>query len=196
MRVAAALALALHPVGCERTQELGSLELADLDGAMHRPLDVDGAKAHVVICMLPDCPIARAYAPEIAAIRRDYAAQPLRFFVAMPDADLAPAAARACAQELGIDGPILIDGEARLAAALGLTRSPEVAVVLPDGSVAYRGRIDDRNAARNKSRPGPARRDLRLALDSVLKGEPVEVARTEVVGCILADPPNSAGSGR
>ena len=51
----------------------------------------------------------------------------------------------------------------------------------------YRGRIDDRVADFGKRRVEPTRRDLRLALDDILAGKPVQTRLTKAVGCYIPE---------
>lgn len=67
---------------------------------------------------------------------------------------------------------------------------PSVVVVV-DGQVRYRGRIDDRAPFLGKLRPrGPTRRDLEIALTELLAGQPVTIPETTPVGCAIAPPPS------
>ena len=81
--------------------------------------------------------------------------------------------------------PAVIDSKQVLVKAVGATVTPEVAVVTPDGTIAYRGRIDNMWATWGQSRREATVFDLRSALDQVLAGKPVAVARTKAVGCYI-----------
>ena len=70
-----------------------------------------------------------------------------------------------------------------------VTRIREAAVVLPDGTVAYCGRVNDLYAGLGKKRPAPQTQDLRDALTAVLDGKPVATPRTDAVGCVIPDLP-------
>jgi peroxiredoxin len=163
------------------------LSMRDLDGKEQTPLEVDGAKAHVLFFVTTDCPIANSYAPEINALVKDFAQRPIRFYAVQVDPDLTADAARKHAKEYGLTLPILLDTQHQLVSVTGATRTPEVAVLLPDGTLAYRGRIDDRYPGLGKKRQAPSQRDLRDALSAILAGESVQVSRTEAVGCSIPD---------
>lgn len=165
------------------------LSLRDLDGKPHTPLAVGDAKANVLLFTTTDCPIANGYSPEIAAIAKDFAARGVRFYAVHVDTDLTPEDARKHAKEYGITVPVLIDTRHELVAAVGATRTPEAVVLLPDGTVAYRGRINDLYAGLGKKRPAPKTHDLRDTLTAVLDGKPVPNVRTEAVGCSIPDLP-------
>jgi hypothetical protein len=84
--------------------------------------------------------------------------------------------------------PALRDPQHRLVAHSGARITPEAAVYLK-GELRYLGRIDDRFPDFGKARAEPSRRDLQLAVDALLAGRPVEVERTEAIGCFLGDLP-------
>jgi hypothetical protein len=82
----------------------------------------------------------------------------------------------------GLSFPFLKDVCNELADKLGVERTPEVVVLDVQHRIRYRGRIDDQFAI-GVHRPAPTRRDLALALEELLSGKDVSVAKTEPVGC-------------
>jgi hypothetical protein len=75
-----------------------------------------------------------------------------------------------------------------VAKACGIKVTPEVAVVGSDGSLLYRGRIDNRSLAPGRPREKITSHDLRMALDALLAGRSIAHARTSPVGCALNFP--------
>ena len=69
----------------------------------------------------------------------------------------------------------------------GATITPEAVVLDARQRVVYRGRIDDRFVELGRERPAATRRDLRNALTAALAGKPVSPAKTQAVGCFIAD---------
>ncbi len=88
--------------------------------------------------------------PEVNRICRAYGAGGIRFYLVHADAELSVAEAAKHAAEYGYSSPVLMDRKHELVETLGVTTTPEVAVVTRDGAIAYRGRIDDRYAALGK----------------------------------------------
>ena len=140
---------------------------------------------------MAECPIANTFAPEINRIVSDYAARGVRSYLIYAEDDLSPKAARKHAQDHQFKMPVLLDRDHVLAKFVHATVSPEVAVLAPDNTVLYRGRIDDRAAAFGKRRVQPAKRDLREALDAILDEKPVPTRFTKAVGCYLTINENS-----
>ena len=158
---------------------------SDVDGTAFWPLDPGEQKGHVLVFVTPDCPIANSYAPEISALAKEFATEPLRFFVVHVDPDTDGAAAKTHAQEYSLRLPLLLDPKHVLAKKLGITKTPEVALITAGGAIAYRGRIDDLWGDLGKRRPAPTVRDLHGALTAVLAGAKVAKERTEAIGCDL-----------
>ena len=97
---------------------------------------------HVLVFTSHECPIANAYAPTLQHLAASWRDAAVQLFVVHVDPDLTAAAAREHARAYALPGTIVLDPAHVLAAALGVTRTPE-AVVLTAGGPAYRGRIDD-----------------------------------------------------
>ena len=157
--------------------------LCSLDGREHRPLVVEARALHVLVFLTTDCPIANAYAPTIARLREEFEPLGVRFFLVHVDPALEPDAALHHAAAYAHRPPILLDRRHELVRAVGATITPEVAVLIPGGALAYRGRIDDWFGAIGKKRPAPTGHDLRDALRDLLAGRAPHQVRTEAIGC-------------
>lgn len=163
------------------------LRFVDLQGTIRRPLDLGVDKASVVFFVTHDCPIANALAPEIQAIVDAHQKSPLRFLLVHVDPYITAAAAKDHARDYSLRLPVILDPHHLLVRRLGVTITPEVAVWV-DGSLAYRGRINDLFADLGRKRRAPTTHDLRDALQAVLAGEKVSTSHTTAVGCDLPDP--------
>lgn len=157
----------------------------DLDGQAHTPLGVAPGHVHVLFFVSQECPIANSYAPRIAELAAGWPAA-VRTFVVHVDPDLTVAAVAAHARDYALPAPILLDPTHALATALGITHTPEAAV-LTNGGLAYRGRIDDRWSDLGAKSQEPATHELRDAVVALLAGHPIATPRTEPVGCLLPE---------
>ena len=155
-----------------------------LDGATAAPLAA-GAPATVLIFTAVDCPISDRYAPEVRRLAARYAGHGVRFWLVYPNAGEQPAAVRAHATAFDYGLPAVLDTRRALADRAGATVTPEVAVFDRAGTLAYRGRIDDRYLDFGVDRPVPTTHDLADALAAVTTGRPAPVARTRAVGCAI-----------
>lgn len=159
----------------------------DLNGREWNPLKVQDARANVLFFITTDCPIANGYVPEINSIARDFSGAPVRFFAVHVDSELTTEGAHKHQDTFDLRIPVILDSKHQLVRAVGATRTPEVAVLLPDGKTLYRGRIDDRYAAIGKKRTVVEHHDLRDVLTAIVSGKKIEMTRTEAIGCSIPD---------
>jgi peroxiredoxin len=157
----------------------------DSRGQVRQPLKAGDARAVVLIFLMADCPVARATAPELARLTAEFGSRGVTFFGVYGTETAAEIAA--FQESYRIPFPGLLDPRQQLARIAGATMVPEAVVFSPDNRLLYRGRIDDRAISLGTMRPEATRRDLRLALESVLSGQNVEPRFTEAVGCYLPE---------
>ena len=162
------------------------LNLTSLSGERVNPL-AKGNPASVFLFMRSDCPISNRYAPELRRLHESFAPRGVRFWLVYVDPREKPESIQRHAEEYQVPGDILRDSRHDLVRLTGARVTPEAAVFDAGGSLVYRGRIDDRYPDFGKARAKPNRRDLMLALESVLQGEPVAEPETRAVGCFIAD---------
>jgi hypothetical protein len=157
----------------------------DVEGVARRPVEVPaGGKGVVVFFLAHDCPISNSYAPEVNRICAAFGG-PTGFSFALvhPYQKLDPAEARKHAKEFGYSAPVFVDVDRALTNALGARMTPQAVVVGPDGTVLYRGRIDDKWVGYGRGRVEPTTPDLRNALDAIAAGKPAPPPGGEPVGC-------------
>jgi hypothetical protein len=158
----------------------------DLDGHEVDPFDDEHAVTALVF-VSTECPISNRYAPELKRIAELRAARGANLWLVFPDAQDDAAEIRAHLQSFSYGLRVVRDPEHVLVKRAGVGVTPEVAVFAQDGSLAYRGRIDDRYASFGQERPSAQTHDLEAALTAVLQGRPVAVATTTAVGCAISD---------
>jgi len=149
--------------------------------------DLGQPPAAVLVFATRSCPIAKRSLPKLERLAQRYAEQGVRFALVdvTPDPDVNAMAAFVL--ERGLSFPAFKDSYGECVRALGITRSPEVAVVDAEGVLRYRGRIDDQQRL-GGARAEPRRHDLVEALDELLAKQPVSVPETPVDGCKLTAP--------
>jgi len=160
------------------------LVVKDLDGVTRTPLEVGEANAVVLVFITHDCPVANGYVPEYRRLFGEYHDRGIGFTLVHVDPDARTERLRRHRNEFGLQSLAVVhDLRHELVRAVGAEMTPEAVVVVSGGAVCYRGRVDNLYADYGKRRREPTRRDLRNALDAILAGRPVPVARTEVIGC-------------
>jgi thiol-disulfide isomerase/thioredoxin len=164
------------------TGPLTGVKLQDFRGATYA-LDGAGEGKLVVFAFLGvDCPLAREYAPRLAELARSFEPKGVVFFAIDANQQDGVAAIGQFARTRDIHFPFLKDVGNELADKLAAARTPEVVVLDSKQHIRYRGRIDDQFAI-GVHRTAPTRRDLALALEELLAGKDVSIAKTEPVGC-------------
>ncbi len=158
--------------------------LSDVNGKARTVLPAIDNRPTAVLFLGHDCPISNKYSPEINRIVAQYGKR-VSFFIVYADPEVETAEARKHSQDFSYRCPALLDPKHQIVKRSGATVTPEAAVFDSRGRLAYRGRIDDTYIDYGKRRDAPTRRDLRLALDSVLKGKRVTPATSKAVGCFI-----------
>ena len=74
---------------------------------------------------------------------------------------------------------MLMDPDGKASKALGAKTTPHIFVIDKEGKLAYNGAVDDDTRGANESRMNY----VKLAVDSLLKGEPVATTTTKPYGC-------------
>lgn len=183
--VSRTLALLLLVAGSASAQ--GPARVLDLGGRPVNPLIVEpGSAATVLVFTTTDCPISNRYAPEIQRLESRFGQQ-VRFVLVYPVASDSAAVVRAHVKKFAYSSEAVRDTAQELVKRIGITITPEVAVLDAKSRLVYRGRIDDRYLELGKERSQPTVRDLEKALEAVVAGKPVAARETQAVGCILAD---------
>ena len=143
-----------------------------------------GAKVGVLLFVSRECPVSNSYAPEIERIYKSYASKGVQMRLIYEDTGAKRGDLNTHEAQYRLTLPVWLDDRQTLAKSLHATVTPEV-FVFTSGTLAYRGRIDDKYADFGKVRPQATTHDLRDALDAVLVGKPVAHPVTKAVGCFL-----------
>ena len=117
--------------------------------------------------------------------RRDYEAKGVAFYAVQADTTIADADVLRHTTEYQFSFPVLFDPHQTLVKMTAATTIPSAAVLTPDGTLLYLGRIDNRVEDFNIRRSEPTKFDLREALDAVLARKPVPHPRTNAFGCAI-----------
>ncbi len=157
--------------------------LPSSDGSPRTPLADHGQKATVLIFLAHDCPVTNATAPALTRLASAFTPRGVHFFGIYTTESAAEINTHR--RDYGLTFAGLLDPKLHLARLAGATRMPEAAVFSPTGKLLYRGRIDDRAIQAGRTRPTPSRHDLRLALESILAGQPPDPRFTPAIGCYL-----------
>lgn len=163
-----------------------SIAVRDIDGISREPLKVEKGHAEALFFITNDCPVSNYYSHEIRRICDDYAQRGVGCTLVYTDPAMTDEQAREHAKEYGHGAyPKIVDRAHALVKATGAAINPTAVVVKPDGSIAYRGRIDNFYAAIGRPRRVVTQHDLRDALDAVVAGKPVAEPEAPPIGCYI-----------
>lgn len=143
-----------------------------------------GDELLVVAFLGTECPLAKLYATSLGALHDQYAPRGVRVVGVISNRQDSLQKIAAFVDRQRIAFPVLKDPRNRFADTVGAERTPEVFLFDAQRRLRYWGRVDDRYGigyARDKAQ----REDLKLAIEDVLAGREVAVARTRSVGCII-----------
>src|SRR5258706_3573201 len=172
----------------EPGERVDNFRLLDQAGASHELYYLSDARAVVFMTYGNGCGIVQKSLPRLREIRDEYSARGVEFLLIDSNLpDNRDAVARESA-DFGNDVPILIDETQLIGEALGVDRTADVFVVDPKNwTLVYRGPLDDR-LSYGAQKPVAAKQYLTDALDAVLAGKPVAVAKAQALGCLVNFP--------
>ncbi len=163
------------------------------------PIDGDGReevghpgptdRAVVLAFLGTECPIAQRMLPELDRLQQELGPRGVRFLSIYPNAGETREGIQQQRRRAGLAGEAGFDPGQRLVDRWQVTVTPEVVALAADGSLIYRGRVNDQYAALGKGRPAATRHDLREALEAFLATGMAEGGRTVPVGCRILRTP-------
>ena len=155
------------------------LTLTALDGAPCSLRSLQQAPVTVLIFLSAECPVSNEYVGRMNALARDYTGRVTVLGVNSNRNESADQV-RQHAADYRLSFPVYKDPNNVLADLFGITVTPQAVVLDGRQKLRYRGRIDDSQKIVRVTRS-----DLRLTLDAMLAGRPVEVPETKAFGCTI-----------
>jgi peroxiredoxin len=164
--------------------KIADFRLPDQHGKEHALADFADRDAIVVAFLGTECPLAKLYAGRLQTIANEYADRGLAVIGVMSNAQDSLTEIGAFGTQHKLTYPLLKDRRNEVADQFGAERTPQVFLLDRDRTIRYQGRVDDQYLV-GVIRDKPKRNDLTLAIDELLAGKSVEVAKTESPGCII-----------
>jgi hypothetical protein len=171
-----------------RAEMVEPFALEDQHGEQHDLRGLHNAAAIVIMVQGNGCPIVRNAWPTFRQIRDTFESRGVEFLMLNSNLQDDQASILREAETFAMDIPILVDDTQTVGASLNLIRTAEVLLIDPSTwEIVYRGPLDDR-LTYERQKPAATENYLRDALDSLLAGEPIEVARRDALGCLINFP--------
>ena len=159
---------------------ISNFTLPDANGTDHSLASLAGKSGTVLIFIATQCPISNAYNERMEKLAQEYKARGINVVGINANSTESVADIRAHAAEKHLTFTILKDNGAKLADALGATRTPEAYFLDANNKLVYHGRIDN---SRDESQVVSS--ELREALDATLQGKPVAKTTANAFGCSI-----------
>lgn len=163
------------------------LRAPDVYGQERALSDWAPARVLVVAVLGVECPLAKLYGPRLQELADEYADRGVAVVGVNANRQDSLTEFAAYGRRHSISFPLLKDNHGEIIAALGATRTPEVFVLDRNRKVRYRGRIDDQYAV-GVVRDAAETQFARDAIEALLGDQPVAIAETEPVGCLIGVP--------
>ena len=185
---AAATLVAPHRAAASPKDRIGekieNVTLLDLDGNEVKLLDYHTGSALVIAYTGVGCPIAGRYGPRLEALSKKLARKGVKFVGINANPQDSAEKIAAEVKELGITFPVLRDVDQALTKQLDAKTTTVAFLVAKDGTIKYRGMIDDQYAIAAQ-RDKPRNRYLERAIRAVLAGKDPFTYRTVAPGCLI-----------
>ncbi|MGA9797773.1 MAG: redoxin domain-containing protein [Terriglobales bacterium] len=167
--------------------------LPGVDGQTHCLKDYAASKVLVIAFICNHCPTSQLYETRIKQLATDYKDKGVAVVAIEPNNSDAVKLSEMGYTDVGdsledmktraefrhFNFPYLYDGETqKVSTAYGPSATPHIFIFDSDRKLRYEGRVDN-----NMREPLVTKRDARDALDAILAGQPVAVAKTPSVGC-------------
>ncbi|MES2038416.1 MAG: redoxin domain-containing protein [Pseudomonadota bacterium] len=179
-----------HHVG----ERLVDVKFKDVDGRAGSLAQLAGKRGAIIVMRDAECPVSQRYAPRLAELEKEYAAQGFNFVYI----DVSPHTAAAAKQSVSgsqLQGRVVLDTDRGLSNALRATSTSEVFVADHRGTLLYRGAIDDQYAI-DVHKDAVSKPWLHKALKEYLAGKDISTAQTAATGCLLPDHAGEAAQKR
>jgi peroxiredoxin len=164
-------------------------ELKNVNGEMVSLSDYTDAKGFLVIFTCNTCPYAVAYEDRIIALDKKFSEKGVPVIAINPNnPSVQPGDSfdkmKKRAAEKGFTKPYLLDEGQKIYPQYGATRTPHVFLLekTKEGNIVrYIGTIDDNY----QDEDAVETRYVENAVDAMLKGQEIEVAKTKAIGCSI-----------
>lgn len=175
--------------------KLPRFELRDVvTGQTVSDSDLDGNKGVLVMFICKHCPFVVHVKDELARLGHDYRDREVSM-VAISSNDVAtypddaPEKLAEMSKELGFEFPFLYDESQDVAKAFQAACTPDFFLFDASRELFYRGQLDDSRPGNGAPNDG---RDLRVAMDSLIAGEPIDADQKPSIGCNIKWKPGNA----
>lgn len=164
--------------------------LPDSTGKSIALSDFNNKQSIVLFTMGLGCPISNLYSNELSKMQTEFEKQGFQIIGIHANSGVTVEEMAEHKKEFNINFPVLLDADQSVVDMLGLERTAEVLLLNNYRVVQYHGRIDDRFGYTYKNAKA-SRRDLYEAIKELQANQPISVATTKPLGCLITHNPES-----
>ncbi len=179
------LVLSCNKPAEKRANWLSGIMLTDLQGNSVPFNAVAINQPTVVVFLSPECPICIGYATTLRTLWNDYRTKNIRIAGVIPGNGFSPEVIREYQHTYKIPFELLVDSDYKMTGILGATVTPQCFLFDKNGTVVYKGKIDNYAVAPGVKRQQVTEHYLRDALDAILENKKIEITTTEPAGCFI-----------
>ena len=162
--------------------KISSVALTDLSGRKQH-ITVKGLSVFVMLS--PECPLCKNYISVINQIQRNHPS--LHFYGIIPGNAYNAEEINEFQKSYTPQFPLLIDAEKRLTSYFNATTTPECIFIDKEGSIKYRGLIDNWAFSLGQQRKVTTEHYLAAAIQATLENQQVITNQTRPIGCKIND---------
>lgn len=156
----------------------------ETDGTKALLSDLLGQRATVFITLDPECPYSQLYTHVLQDLADRFGSQGVNFIGIYPTQFIERSAALRFSEQGGMRFVQLMDSTCELSVALEARVTPEAFVTGPEGTVVYRGAIDDQAVREGRKKLDANKPYLADAIEAYLRDGHTQ-KEVPAVGCIV-----------
>ncbi len=175
-------------------ERVADVRFTDIDGKPGNLSSLGGTRGTVIVIRDAECPVSQRYAPRLVEFEKSYG--PTGFnFVYVDATPHGAAEARANAAKYGLKGRVVLDTDKKLLGALRARSSSEAFVIDANGTLRYRGAVDDQYGI-TFHKDAVSKSWMRDALHAVIANKVVAEPMTDASGCMYDADLDAPGAAR
>ena len=162
-----------------------SIDAFCLRGKTHALSQNDQRHVRVFVFLSTTCPIANSYIPELNQLYHQRSPN-VEIYGVVSERNTTRESAKKHFEEFDASFPVLFDGNRLLEDRFDPTHVPEAFVLSPDGTLIYRGAINNAYESIGRRRVNVEHHYLTDAITAALANQSPTVKSTKPVGCVIA----------
>jgi len=142
-------------------------------------------RAVVFAFLSPECPLCKNYTSTLNQLYREYADKGIELFGVVPGKNYSLSEIKKYNRKYRLNFKLLLDSDYKITRMLNAKVTPEVFLINEAGTILYSGKIDDWAVSLKRKRQVITEHYLNDAIRASLNNNPIELNRTEPVGCLI-----------